>query len=217
MINNKIDTKKINILSSNSDGVEELILNSQTILFENLAKWLTLFKTNNISSKVEIESIALGDETNSIKMVKPSNDDFDVFYNNFINVISTTSKYDVFEAGVISNTSIELVSFFSKNANFTKKSIQKIFHDMYDNPQLLIGILDGISSINYNLAKEELPIVATAALSHEDDEVVEYAIRCFENWRNINSLRILEKLKCREEWMNIYIKKIVEELKKELS
>lgn len=222
MLLDSIDTIKSDYSDLDMGNNKELTTSNNIVILNETSQYILkqISKPNKNAletSTLDLESISSLDESNFLNPIKSLEDDFENFYNNFINIIVSTSEHDIYESGMISNTSTEILAFFNKNPQFTKKCVQKVFLDMFDNSQLLIGILDGISCIEYTLAKDEFPIAAIAALSHEDDEVVEYGIRCFENWRNINSLKTLRKLKCREEWMNMYVKKIIEEIEKELN
>ena len=135
---------------------------------------------------------------------------------NLINQIKNLIEASEFEYG---NDSI-LDSFLGKQLRVnnlrTKENVNNLFLDNMNNPKILTGILRTISHFDESLINPNGMTMAVAALSHQNLEVKECAVRAFENWGGEASLRLLENLEVEVKWLQDYIDNVIIDIKEEL-
>lgn len=120
-----------------------------------------------------------------------------------------------FEYGIESPIDLFIQSQMQENRLATKSWLNSVFVENISNPIILIGILRVISRLSYYEVLPEGQMIALAALSHKDTEVVECGVRAFENWGNLESLKILQSLSVTPSWLQDYIDKVVEYIRKD--
>ena len=59
-------------------------------------------------------------------------------------------------------------------------------------------------------------IWSLAAFPNKNQEVKEAAIRAFESWGNLESLKILKNISLEEEWLSEYLNEVISDLNEEL-
>jgi len=122
---------------------------------------------------------------------------------------------DDFEYGMDYKAHIIVKEQMKVNSTVTKDWLNRIFVNNFHNSEILIGILHIIARFE----KEEIyPIgetIALASLSHKDEIVKENAIRAFENWGGLGSLKLLEKVSVSSEWVKKYLDEVISDLKTE--
>lgn len=131
--------------------------------------------------------------------------------------IRTLLKNDIYELGTIS----ELQTYIEKqliieNEQYVSTNFQKILEEIYleefQNPSIFVNFLQIISQIDYKLIYPTGPIMALAATRHENCEVREYGLRCYENWEDPSCLSILKSLHFEEEWLQNYLNMLISAL-----
>lgn len=119
-----------------------------------------------------------------------------------------------FEYGIESEVDVFIRNQMKENSLATKSWLNDIFVEYFANPVILVGILRIISRLSYYEVFPQGQVLATAALSHNDVEVKECGVRAFENWGNLDSIRILENLHVSPSWFQGYIDQVLEDLRK---
>lgn len=119
-----------------------------------------------------------------------------------------------FEYGIESEVDVFIRNRMEENSLATKSWLNDIFVEYFSNPVILVGILRIISRLSYYEVFPQGQVIATAALSHSDVEVKECGVRAFENWGDLNSIRILENLHVSPSWLQGYIDQVLEDLRK---
>lgn len=119
-----------------------------------------------------------------------------------------------FEYGIESEVDVFIRDQMKENSLATKSWLNDIFVEYFANPVILVGILRIVSRLSYYEVFPEGQVIATAALSHNDVEVKECGVRAFENWGNLDSIRILENLHVSPSWLQEYIDQVLEDLRK---
>lgn len=122
-----------------------------------------------------------------------------------------------FEYGIESSVDAFVRNQIKQNWLATKSWLSEIFVEHFGHPTILIGLLRAVSRLSYFDLSPEGPIMAVAALSHEDIEVRECGIRAFENWGNLHSLTVLENLQVSPPWLQDYVLRVVDDIRKELN
>ena len=119
-----------------------------------------------------------------------------------------------FEYGIESEVDVFIRNQMKENSLATKSWLNDIFVEYFANPVILVGILRIISRLSYYEVFPQGQVLATASLSHNDVEVKECGVRAFENWGNLDSIRILENLHVSPSWLQGYIDQVLEDLRK---
>jgi hypothetical protein len=120
---------------------------------------------------------------------------------------------DEFVEEGITNPSEEYIDgLFKQDATTTNCLINKMFIDNFQNAQLLVAILHLISHFDYKQVSPQGQTMAIAALIHKNIEVQEYGVKCFENWRHRDGIRILRQAKPGQKWLQRYIDSVIHDL-----
>lgn len=155
--------------------------------------------------------------TNSI--IDTSNDvpNFEYSDENLTNKFISMVNEDIFEFGYISNSERFINDLISNSQFDAKQWLESVFMSNFDNTKIIIGILHVISHFKYKIISPQGQVMALSALIHKNIEVRECAIRAFENWGHVDSLRVLKSIKCDEKWLFDYVQQIISDLESELS
>lgn len=122
-----------------------------------------------------------------------------------------------FESGIENPSERYFQELFIDNHDSTMNMLSKLFLDNYSTDgrkvNILVGILHIVSHKTYH---EIFPIgqtLALAALSHKDNEVAEYGIKCFENWGNADGINKLSAVEFSTSWLCDYANQVIMELR----
>jgi hypothetical protein len=127
--------------------------------------------------------------------------------------LKTMLQEEIPESG-ITNPSEEIVeSLYSEDKRKTNILLDKLFRENFNNTHIMVGVLHIISHFDYDLVTPEGPTMAIAALKHKDVEVMEYGVKCFENWRHKDGIGVLGQIKTDEPWLQNYINLVINDLK----
>lgn len=132
----------------------------------------------------------------------------EVFTNNFLSLIHKSD----FEFGYSTPVDEYVDKALKDYGTFARDWISEIFLKYYSNVSVITGILRVISHINYNLMRPQGMLMATSVLRHENLEVVECGIRCFENWEDPEHKDILKSIHFEQEWLNNYAQEVIKDL-----
>jgi hypothetical protein len=114
----------------------------------------------------------------------------------------------------ITNPSEEIVkSLYSEDNRKANILLNELFLKNFHDPHITVGVLHIISHFDYDLVSPEGPTMAIAALKNKNVEVMEYGVKCFENWRHKDGIRVLEQIKAGEQWLQNYINLVIRDLK----
>lgn len=128
---------------------------------------------------------------------------------------------DIYEPGVITQLQRYIErQLKEENAGNQPKGIQQLLGDIYlecfqNSVAMFVNLLQVVSQIDYALISPAGPIMAIAATRHEDCEVREYGLRCYENWEDKASLKILKKLHFEETWLQNYLNMLIADLEED--
>lgn len=96
--------------------------------------------------------------------------------------------------------------------------LNDIYVNYYSDIKVLNAVLFTISRIENQSIRNSLITMAIAGLFHNDLEIRETSIRCFENWGDIASLKCLKtSQKDSVEWLNDYKKQVIRDIEKTLN
>lgn len=95
---------------------------------------------------------------------------------------------------------------------FVREWVNEMFLENFENPYILSSILRVISHLDYSQIYPQGITMAIAATRHDDIEVRECGIRCFENWESHESIPILKNLSFSEDWLSDYLFSVITDL-----
>lgn len=121
-----------------------------------------------------------------------------------------------FEYGVTSDADKLISKQMAINTLAIKSILNDLFIKNYDKPDILVGLLQVISRLSVEQINPEGYNMVNVAISHENIEVKETAIRCLENWSDNKSLKILQSISVNEAWLQDYINTVVNDIQEEL-
>jgi hypothetical protein len=121
-----------------------------------------------------------------------------------------------FEYGITSKSDIFIMNQMNINKLVTKSLLNELFVKNFENPSILIGILQVVSRIAHDKINPEGQVMALAALTHKNFEVRECGIRCFENWVSQTSLTILKNISTEPKWLQDYLETVITNIEEEL-
>jgi len=90
--------------------------------------------------------------------------------------------------------------------------IQSIYLESISNKICLLALIKAISAIEYDLVYPSGQLIALAALSHQDIEVIEAGIRAYEHWETKKGVLALKNCKTHVEWLDEYRRETLEHL-----
>ncbi len=120
-----------------------------------------------------------------------------------------------FEYGFDSSADLFVRGLMEQNEVVTKEWLNSVYIAQFHDIDVVIGLLQVISHLQYFEIYPQGPTMALAALSHANSEVRECGIRAFENWGTIESLKVLRNVECPESWMQEYISQVIHDLEEE--
>ena len=118
-------------------------------------------------------------------------------------------REEIFEFGMENAADTYVQENLRDNPFVTKELLNSLFLDYFTDIGVTTGLLRIIAHLDYEDINPTGPIMALAALSHQNTEVRECAIRAFENWCHIDSLDYLKAIKCNERWLQTYLDKVI--------
>lgn len=94
-----------------------------------------------------------------------------------------------------------------------KQWINDIYNNCFHDNFIITSILRIIAHIDYKQIKPQGVTIAASAIFHDNTEICEYGIRCFENWEQPENLKILRNIAQPSElWLQNYLSDVIEEL-----
>ena len=116
------------------------------------------------------------------------------------------------ESGVASPSEAFAKQALKENRTLALQMINQVYLDNVGNAHIQIGILCLSSHINYIIGYPTLQTIALAALKDSNDDVKDYAVRCYEMWNHKDGLRILKTIHTDTVWLQNYIDSVIESL-----
>lgn len=111
---------------------------------------------------------------------------------------------------------LELLNYFNRNSNVTGQWFSNLFKDYISKPKVLINFL----KILAKLENDKIPnshLFVASLLINNDIEIKDFAIRVFESWGDLESLKILENTaRISPEWLENYKQSVIKNLRKNL-
>ena len=120
------------------------------------------------------------------------------------------------ETGVESNAERYFKEILKEDAMVALNTLSRIFMANYSltgrKINRIVSILHLLSHIEYKTVHPMGPSLALNGLNHKNDEVNEYAIKCFENWENPESIENLKAVSFSKKWLRDYANQVIKDL-----
>jgi hypothetical protein len=146
---------------------------------------------------------------------------FENYKKDFINDLLYLFETEIFEYGVENRADTFVAEWLATNPSLTKEWLNSLYNDYFSNVPVLTNILRIISRIDYQAISPQGPTMAALVLNHKNAEVQEAAIRAFESWGSIESLKYLSilrsELKFADKWVRDYVDEVIFYLKEDLN
>jgi len=101
------------------------------------------------------------------------------------------------------------------NSSATKEWLNSIYLNNFSNSEYTIGILRLIARLEIEEISPQGPTMAIAAISHQDEEIQEAAIRAFESWSSLQHIEILKSVKVKSDWLSDYLISVTKNIEAE--
>ena len=163
--------------------------------------------TKGILSNLDDNSTSLLRDNNTVDKEKIEID--------FEAMITSMLRNEDFECGISNQSENYFNNCLMKNRDDTLNKLLLSFVNNFhsNNAHIVVGFLHIISHFKYEQVYPTGQSIAIMSLSYNDSEVQEYAIKCFENWGNIDGIKKLEAVKYTDKWLDDYAQSVIEDLK----
>ena len=138
------------------------------------------------------------------------------FKRDVYSILSAMYENEVFETGIVNPSEKYFIEEYAKDAIGVINTLNLLFWNNFEaigrKSNNLIGVLHTISHLNY---EDLYPIgvsIAVGALNHRNQEVCEYAIKCFENWNHPDGVKKLKTVQFAFKWLEEYASAVIEEI-----
>ena len=142
---------------------------------------------------------------------KQTNDSVKKFRNKVIQL----SLNEDLEFGKIGMSTKYVSEQLSKDKGELLQELQDIALENMDNKHLVYSIIHTFAHLEYDVVYPTGPVFALAMSRHEDIEIRDCSIQCFEMWNKKKSLNYLKLIKIEEEWLNEYFQEVIKDLEEE--
>lgn len=169
-------------------------------LFSDINSDINFFTSSNIPIEF-LSNINFENELNS------------KFYHRFMDFMIFDEVFEDYSNSI----ELELLNYFNRNSYVTGQWFSNLFRDYIGKPKVLINLL----KILGKLENDKIPnghLCVASLLSNKDVEVKDFAIRVFESWGDLESLKILENTaRISPEWLENYKQSVIKDLRKNSS
>lgn len=121
-------------------------------------------------------------------------------------------KLNDFEYGYSSKSEEYVKNELIKNKIYIRDWINDLYIENISNSHILLSILRICGHLEYDDIKPQGITMAMGAFSHNDSAINEAGLRCFENWGEKSSLRILNNHSCKAQWLEEYRIAIIKDI-----
>ena len=132
-------------------------------------------------------------------------------------ILESMFEQEIYETGISNASEKYFVEWYKKNSNEAMNSLAQIFWDNFEldgcKTNILIGVLHLLSHLDYKHVTPLGPLLANSGTTHRNNEVAEYALKCYENWGEVELIPKLEAMKLHSKWLQEYVDEIISELR----
>ena len=136
-------------------------------------------------------------------------------WQNIVDLIIRDDNIEFCEKSFLEEYFIRTIESFGENKLLAEQWILNYYMKNADNSNKVIAILHAISRIPIELCGSQIVSIAGLCLSSKDPEIVEFALKVFENWKSVDLLSFLKSRKLSYDWLNSYLQDIIRYIEEE--
>lgn len=136
-------------------------------------------------------------------------------WQNIVDLIIRDDNVEFCEKSFLEEYFIRTIESFGENKLLAEQWILNYYMKNADNSNKVIAILHAISRVPIKLCGSQIVSIAGLCLSSKDPEIVEFALKVFENWKSVDLLSFLKSRKLSYDWLNSYLKDIIRYIEEE--
>lgn len=136
-------------------------------------------------------------------------------WQNIVDLIIRNENIEFCEKSFLEEYFIRTIESFGGNKLLAEQWILNYYMKNADNSNKVIAILHAISRIPIKLCGSQIVSLVGLCLSSEDPEIVEFALKVFENWKSVDLLPFLRSRKLSYGWLNSYLQDIIRYIEEE--
>lgn len=121
-------------------------------------------------------------------------------WQNIVDLIIRDENIEFCEKSFLEEYFIRTIESFGGNKLLAEQWILNYYMKNADNSNKVIAILHAISRIPIKLCGSQIVSLVGLCLSSEDPEIVEFALKVFENWKSVDLLPFLRSRKLSYGW-----------------
>ena len=132
-------------------------------------------------------------------------------------ILTFMLQSDEYESGLTYASEEYFNDWLKENKHQALQSVTSIFYKHYQanhakEANIVIGILHMLSHLPYESVLPTGQLLALSALNHKDLGICDFALKCFDNWENIDCVAKLKAVKFHAEWLQEYANSIISHL-----
>lgn len=136
-------------------------------------------------------------------------------WQNIVDLIIRDDNVEFCEKSFLEEYFIRTIESFGENKLLAEQWILNYYMKNADNSNKVIAILHAISRVPIKLCGSQIVSIAGLCLSSKDPEIVEFALKVFENWKSVDLLSFLKSRKLSYDWLNSYLQDIIRYIEEE--
>lgn len=136
-------------------------------------------------------------------------------WQNIVDLIIRDDNVEFCEKSFLEEYFIRTLESFGENKLLAEQWILNYYMKNADNSNKVIAILHAISRVPIKLCGSQIVSIAGLCLSSKDPEIVEFALKVFENWKSVDLLSFLKSRKLSYDWLNSYLQDIIRYIEEE--
>lgn len=210
--NASYNNKVINISDLVSQNSKTIFSDSTVINSGKEIEW----DNRNMSSTLADTELTNPESTSSKKNLRISPMRIAEFPENGIYVLLSLLASEDSESGVVNESELYFKKLFEISRLESLNILMTLFFDSLDSEtqsiNVLVSTLHLISHFEYEQIYPSGQLMALAALSHKNDLVCEFAIKCYENWEHYDGISKLRTIHFNKEWLNEYAEEVIRDL-----
>ncbi|MEG2001073.1 MAG: hypothetical protein RR053_06765 [Evtepia sp.] len=134
----------------------------------------------------------------------------------YTHTLTSMFESEDFENGIVNLSENYFAKILQEDSLSAMNGLATIFWNNFSNDgrkiKNLIGILHTVSHFQYSVVYPIGQVLALSALNHKNNEVCEFAIKCFENWEDSDAIEQLKATHFSAKWLQDYAEQVVKEL-----
>lgn len=130
-------------------------------------------------------------------------------WQNAVDMIIREDLVEFCERSLLEEFFINTLKSFDRNSLIPQNWILNYYFKNANDESKVVHILHAISRIPCRLCGTQIFSIAGQCLSNKNPEVIEFALKAYENWRSKETLAVLASVKLSYNWLNSYLYDVI--------